>query len=200
MDQEEEVFIYWSTWVETEFWALETLGITWTYRTRITHSSFYGLGNWSPKSPSRCEGGIGVKLPRLFLGSSLCTRADWRLVLVGLVNDTDALIPWFIQVVQSLPGVDFDGISVSLATECSGSDVTLCSFPECFTLRFTFFLSFRKNCMIAEGCCQSARTSHPGFFYNFKIFFWRGPFLKPLLNLLQYCFYFMFWFFWPQGV
>ena len=187
-------------WIETEFWALETLGITWTCRTRITHSSFYSLGNWSPKSPSRCKGGIGVKLPHLFLGSSLCTRADWRLVPVGLVNDTDALIPWFIQVVQSLPGVDFNRIFVSLATECSGSDVSLCSFPECFTLRFTFFLSFRKNCMITEGCCQSARTSHPGFFCNFKIFFWRGPFLKPLLNLLQYCFYFMFWFFWPQGV
>ena len=23
--------------------------------------------------------------------------------------------------------------------------------------------------------------------------------LKPLLNLLQYCFYFTFWFFWPQA-
>ena len=27
----------------------------------------------------------------------------------------------------------------------------------------------------------------------FKIFFWCGPFLKFLLNLLQYCFCFMFW-------
>ena len=29
----------------------------------------------------------------------------------------------------------------------------------------------------------------------FKIFFWCEPFLKSLLNLLQYCFCFMFWFF-----
>ena len=28
-----------------------------------------------------------------------------------------------------------------------------------------------------------------------KIFFWCGPFLKSLLNLLQYCFCFMFWYF-----
>ena len=31
--------------------------------------------------------------------------------------------------------------------------------------------------------------------FVFKIFFWCGPFLKSLLNLLQYCFCFMFWFF-----
>ena len=31
-------------------------------------------------------------------------------------------------------------------------------------------------------------------FFFFK-FFWCGPFSKSLLNLLQYCFYFMFWFF-----
>jgi len=29
-------------------------------------------------------------------------------------------------------------------------------------------------------------------------FFWCGQFLKSLLNLLQYCFCFMFCFFWPQ--
>ena len=29
----------------------------------------------------------------------------------------------------------------------------------------------------------------------FKGLFWCGPFLKSLLNLLQYCFLFMFWFF-----
>ena len=27
-----------------------------------------------------------------------------------------------------------------------------------------------------------------------------GSFLKSLLNFLQYCFYFMFWFFWPWGM
>ena len=34
------------------------------------------------------------------------------------------------------------------------------------------------------------------FFFFFKnFFFWCGPFLKSLLNLLQYCFCLMFWFF-----
>ena len=32
-------------------------------------------------------------------------------------------------------------------------------------------------------------------FIFLKIFFWCGPFLKSLLNVLQYCFCFMFWFF-----
>ena len=40
-----------------------------------------------------------------------------------------------------------------------------------------------------------------GLFYFFKdfFFFWCGPFLKSLLNLLQYCFCFMFWFFGCQA-
>ena len=33
------------------------------------------------------------------------------------------------------------------------------------------------------------------FFFFFLDFFLRGPFLKSSLNLLQYCFCFMFWFF-----
>ena len=33
------------------------------------------------------------------------------------------------------------------------------------------------------------------FYYLKKNFFWCGPFLKSLLNLLQYCFCFMFWIF-----
>ena len=38
------------------------------------------------------------------------------------------------------------------------------------------------------------------FFNFFKIFFfWRGPFLKSFLNLLQYYFFFV-WFFWLQDV
>jgi len=37
-----------------------------------------------------------------------------------------------------------------------------------------------------------------GFWFFF--FFWCGPFLKSLLNLLQYCFCIMFSFFWPQGM
>ena len=46
------------------------------------------------------------------------------------------------------------------------------------------------------------RLFHFYFLFNFYFlrFFWCGPFLKSLLNLLQYCFWFMFWFFWPQGM
>ena len=40
------------------------------------------------------------------------------------------------------------------------------------------------------------------FSFFFLSFFWCGPFLKSLLNLLQYCFCFMFWFFgrWACGI
>ena len=39
------------------------------------------------------------------------------------------------------------------------------------------------------------------YFYLFfkDFFFWFGPFLKSLLNLLQYCFCFLFWFFGPKA-
>ena len=42
--------------------------------------------------------------------------------------------------------------------------------------------------------CFSFHLYKSSFFCFFKIF-WYGPFLKSLLNLFQYCFYFMFWFF-----
>ena len=38
------------------------------------------------------------------------------------------------------------------------------------------------------------------FFKVFSFFFWCGPFLKSLLNLLQHCFYLMLFFFWPWGM
>ena len=39
---------------------------------------------------------------------------------------------------------------------------------------------------------------HPNWSFILAFFFflrWKKPFLKSLVNLLQYCFYFMFWFF-----
>ena len=36
--------------------------------------------------------------------------------------------------------------------------------------------------------------------FSYRFFFLCGPFLKSLLNLLQYCFCFMFWLFWPQCI
>ena len=38
------------------------------------------------------------------------------------------------------------------------------------------------------------------YFQFFLRFFWCGLFLKSLSNLLQYCFCFMFWVFWPWGM
>ena len=42
------------------------------------------------------------------------------------------------------------------------------------------------------------KSWNPFHFFSFfflKIFFWCGPFIKSSLNLLQYCFCFMLWFF-----
>ena len=38
------------------------------------------------------------------------------------------------------------------------------------------------------------------FFFFFLRFFWCGPFLTSLLNLLQYCFFFYVLVFWPRGM
>ena len=51
-------------------------------------------------------------------------------------------------------------------------------------------------------CCRVFTFYSLPLFLKF-FFFSCGPFLKSLLNLLQYCFCFMFWFFgcdWPRGV
>ena len=49
------------------------------------------------------------------------------------------------------------------------------------------------------GChCLLWWKAHFTIFVSF-FFFWCGPFLKSLLNLLQYCFCFMFCFFPPQA-
>ena len=37
-------------------------------------------------------------------------------------------------------------------------------------------------------------------FFRKNIAFWCRSILKSLLNLLQHCFCFMLWFFWPQGI
>ena len=45
-----------------------------------------------------------------------------------------------------------------------------------------------------KGLQATFHHPHPPFF------FFNGPLLKSLLNLLQYCFCFMFGVFWPQGM
>ena len=44
-----------------------------------------------------------------------------------------------------------------------------------------------------ESSYTCGRTCPCFCLFVLKIFFWCGPFLKSLLNLLQYCFCFMFW-------
>ena len=51
-------------------------------------------------------------------------------------------------------------------------------------------------CWIRLFCNIQWKILHPFEIFFFKDFFWRGPlFYKSLVNLLQYCFCFMFWFF-----
>ena len=56
-----------------------------------------------------------------------------------------------------------------------------------------------SSLLSSQKMVKAKQTSYPKFhhcwFLLFKIFFWCGPFLKSLLNLLQYCFGFIFWFF-----
>ena len=56
----------------------------------------------------------------------------------------------------------------------------------------------RNRWPAASGSTRWKRVRRVGFF-----FFWRLPFLSLLLNLLQYCFYFVFYvflLFWLQGI
>ena len=51
----------------------------------------------------------------------------------------------------------------------------------------------------ANSVPNSRVRKHPFFFFFFKIFLC-GSFFKSLSSWLQYCFYFMFLVFWPQGM
>ena len=71
-----------------------------------------------------------------------------------------------------------------------------------FGLSGAFFLGYFRWKGKSGPCfsifCRSVSPSVDFFYYiflSFLFFFWCGPFLKSLLNLLQYCFCFMFWFF-----
>ena len=70
----------------------------------------------------------------------------------------------------------------------------------------TFSPVTRKEAVLQKHFLYSLPNRIPERWYPFIIpanfvfevfffFFWCGPFLTSLLNLLQYCFYFVFWFF-----
>ena len=68
-----------------------------------------------------------------------------------------------------------------------------------FSLYLTpHFLGFHPTFMLTP---QFSFAQFFSFFFFLKIFFffWCGPFSKSLLNLLQYCFCFLFWIFGPEA-
>ena len=52
---------------------------------------------------------------------------------------------------------------------------------------------------VSLGLHPSVITFMRTFQFFLRFFFSCGPFLKSILNLLQYCYCFMFWSFWPWG-
>ena len=53
---------------------------------------------------------------------------------------------------------------------------------------------------ITEGPCACWVVLNKGPCIFLSFFFWCAPFLKPLLDLVQYYFCIMFWFFWLRGM
>ena len=90
----------------------------------------------------------------------------------------------------------------------SWTSASLLSLPSdlmacCGDLLFNFEFHLARKEAIAY---QVFLNWESNLFYFFKDFFpWCGPFLKSLLNLLQYCFCLIFFFFiclffWPRGM
>ena len=59
------------------------------------------------------------------------------------------------------------------------------------------FYSNKRRYKFTNALILLISKSRAKFTQGYSIFFWDGPFVKSLLNLLQYCFCFMFWFLWP---
>ena len=75
---------------------------------------------------------------------------------------------------------------ITVYLQCGYTDDVSWKYVQNFDKVFFFFFFFGLSQREAHSFYDS---------YCFQIFFWCGPFLKSLLNLLQYCFCFMFWFF-----
>ena len=63
--------------------------------------------------------------------------------------------------------------------------------PKCVTLHIYPLVYWHKNCIYL--------VAHCAFFVKVFFFFWCGPFLKSLLNMLQYCFCCFLALFWFSG-
>ena len=68
-------------------------------------------------------------------------------------------------------------------------------FARCKSSRSLLY----NNVYIVYYTIHITMNTMVNFMLVFKIFFWCGSFLKSLLNLLQHCFCFMFWFFDPEA-
>ena len=70
------------------------------------------------------------------------------------------------------------------------------NFTLCLPQLFNFLFSFQTQ-QKAHLHCETWSTAGIVHFSPYVLFvvffFWYGPFLKPLLNVLKYCFSFMFW-------
>ena len=83
-------------------------------------------------------------------------------------------------------------VTVSLLTPLfSLGRVHICLFKSLYP-----FCPVTSSRIVVDEDCHISRKIY--FFFFFKVF-WYGPFLKSLLNLLQYCFCFMFCFFGPKA-
>ena len=88
------------------------------------------------------------------------------------------------------------GGTLTLQATDSGVKIPKLSDPQCQRMKCPSGLSI---CIVAGTEWWPGKNNFTMIFFLRFFFFDVDHFLKSLLNLLQYCFCFMFWFFWPGG-
>ena len=79
--------------------------------------------------------------------------------------------------------------------------VSGCTFKSLIHFECAFVKDVRQwsdSFFLHEAVCSVSQQHLFLSFFLLDFFDWCGPFLESLLNLLQYCFYFMLWFFGPE--
>ena len=89
----------------------------------------------------------------------------------------------------TLGGWPVQASSVVFISGPSGSWLALASSEHCREMDWGRI----KVYLFAQLSLYEVAVGYNSFFVSRFFFLWWGPFLKPLLNLLQYCFCFMFW-------
>ena len=176
--------------------------------------SFHRLQNCS--SSSFCLGAFSSRLflNGILMGSSLwgsmvswgtdflLEQVSWLRFLSNIEDVPDARMKAFTWGTPVSSGESF--IYLSICSEFGPRWVILglqrSQTPPCFGPHCTCWLWALLGCAgghVWHGLLCLLNLELP---FSQKSFFWCGPFLKSLLNLLQYCFCFMFWFYWPWGI